>query len=77
MVVKSKNLTRSIIEGMKEMYPEVRSIENGVEIRAKELNFDKIVNYLRSKGVSIESTSLKQPTLDDVFLHYTGKELRE
>ena len=29
------------------------------------------------RGVVIESTSLKQITLDDVFLHLTGKELRE
>jgi hypothetical protein len=32
---------------------------------------------LRLKGIVIESTSSKQITLDDVFLHLTGKELRE
>ena len=37
----------------------------------------EIVDYLRPRGVVIESTSLKQITLDDVFLHLTGKELRE
>jgi len=41
------------------------------------LSFDEIVDYLRSDGVSIYSASVKQPTLDDVFLHLTGKELRE
>jgi len=59
------------------MYSEVRSIENGVEIMDKELSFDRIVDLLRSEGVSIYSASLKQPTLDDVFLKLTGKELRE
>ena len=77
MVVKAKNLTIDAIEGLREIYPEVKAIEDGVEIRAKELSFYEIVDYLRPRGVAIQSTSLKQPTLDDVFLHLTGKDLRE
>jgi len=77
MVVKAKNLTPDAIEGLREIYPEVREVEDGVEIKAKEVNFSEVVDYLRPRGVVIESTSLKQVTLDDVFLHLTGKELRE
>jgi len=77
MVVKAKNLPPDVIEGLKEIYPEVKTTESGIEIRAKELSFYEIVDYLRPRGVAIQSTSLKQPTLDDVFLHLTGKELRE
>jgi ABC-2 type transport system ATP-binding protein len=77
MVVKAKNLTVDTIEGLKEIYAEVKEVEDGVEIKAKELSFDNIVDYLRLKGIVIESTSSKQITLDDVFLHLTGKELRE
>jgi ABC-2 type transport system ATP-binding protein len=77
MVVKAKNLPPDVIEGLKEIYPEVKATEGGIEIRAKELSFYEIVDYLRPRGVAIQSTSLKQPTLDDVFLHLTGKELRE
>jgi len=77
MVVKAKNLTIDAIEGLREIYPEVKEVENGIEIKAKEFNFDEIVDYLRPRGVVIESTSRKQITLDDVFLHLTGKELRE
>jgi len=77
MVVKAKNLTIDAIEGLREIYPEVKEVEDGVEIKAKEVSFTEIVDYLRPKGVEIESTSLKQITLDDVFLHLTGKELRE
>jgi ABC-2 type transport system ATP-binding protein len=77
MVVRTKNLTPDAIEGLKKIYPEVKTTEYGIEIRAKELSFYEIVDYLRPKGVDIESASLKQPTLDDVFLHLTGKELRE
>jgi len=77
MVVKAKNLTSDAIEGLREIYPEVKEIEDGIEIKAKEVNFSAVVDYLRPKGVEIESTSQKQITLDDVFLHLTGKELRE
>ncbi|MGB6874214.1 MAG: ATP-binding cassette domain-containing protein [Dehalococcoidia bacterium] len=77
MVVKAKNLPPDVIEGLKEIYPEVKTTESGIEISAKELSFYEIVDYLRPRGVAIQSTSLKQPTLDDVFLHLTGKELRE
>jgi ABC-2 type transport system ATP-binding protein len=77
MVVKAKNLPPDVIEGLKEIYPEVKTTEDGIEIRAKELSFYEIVDYLRPRGVAIQSMSLKQPTLDDVFLHLTGKELRE
>jgi ABC-2 type transport system ATP-binding protein len=77
MVVRAKNLTPNMIEGLKKIYPEVKATEGGLEIRAKELSFYEIVDYLRPRGVGIQSASLKQPTLDDVFLHLTGKELRE
>jgi ABC-2 type transport system ATP-binding protein len=77
MVVKAKNLPPDVIEGLQEIYPEVRATEDGIEIEAKELSFYEIVDYLRPRGVAIQSMSLKQPTLDDVFLHLTGKELRE
>lgn len=77
MVVKAKNLTPSVIDSLKKVYPEVKAMEDGVEIRAKELSFYEIVDCLRPKGADIQSASLKQPTLDDVFLHLTGKELRE
>jgi len=77
MVVKAKNLPIDAIEGLREIYPEVKEVEDGVEIKAKEVSSYEIVDYLRPRGVVIESTSLKQVTLDDVFLHLTGKELRE
>jgi len=77
MVVRAKNLTSDILEGLRQMYPEVKEIEDGVEIKAITVNLDEIIDYLRPKGVVIESTSLKQITLDDVFLQLTGKELRE
>lgn len=77
MIVKAKNLTHEAIEGLRKIYPDAREIEGGVEIRAKEISFERIVNYLHSEGTKIESTLIKEPSLDDVFLQLTGKEIRE
>ena len=77
MVVAAKNLTPDAIEGLKGKYPEVAATEEGVVIKAKEISAHEIIDYLRPMGAIIESASLKQITLDDVFLRLTGKELRE
>ncbi|MDD5171513.1 MAG: ATP-binding cassette domain-containing protein [Candidatus ainarchaeum sp.] len=36
-----------------------------------------LMEIARKKGIAVESVSLHKPTLDDVFLHYTGKTIRE
>ncbi len=36
-----------------------------------------VVDVASKNGIIIESISLQEPQLDDVFLHYTGKALRE
>ncbi|MDD4566755.1 Daunorubicin/doxorubicin resistance ATP-binding protein DrrA [Methanoculleus chikugoensis] len=36
-----------------------------------------IVDAVRSAGIGISSVNLKKPTMDDVFVHYTGRELRD
>ena len=77
MVVKAKYLSVDTIEGLRKIYPEVTEVEGGIEIKAKEVSPYEIVDYLRPRGVVIESTSLKEITLDDVFLYLTGKDLRE
>jgi ABC-2 type transport system ATP-binding protein len=37
----------------------------------------EIVSLAERAGISIESISLKKPSLDDVYLHFTGKQIRE
>ena len=36
----------------------------------------QIMNMLKDKGIEISSVNLKKPTLDDVFVHYTGRDIR-
>lgn len=35
-----------------------------------------MIGRLRDRGLDINSANLKKPTLDDVFVHYTGRDLR-
>lgn len=36
-----------------------------------------IVDLARREGIEIQAISMHKPTLDDVFLHYTGRSIRE
>jgi ABC-2 type transport system ATP-binding protein len=42
-----------------------------------EVAIPHLVETLRAKGVGVDSVSLKKPTLDDVFLKYTGARIDE
>ncbi|MGB9929889.1 MAG: DUF4162 domain-containing protein, partial [Methanosarcina sp.] len=37
----------------------------------------EIMDKLRSGGIKIKAVNLKKPSMDDVFVHYTGRELRD
>ena len=37
----------------------------------------EIMDKLRSRGIKIKAVNLKKPSMDDVFVHYTGRELRD
>jgi len=47
------------------------SVENGEEF------ISTIAIIARDNGVPVESLTHHKPTLNDVFLHYTGREIRE
>jgi len=77
MIVKAHNFNNEIVQDLRDKYCEVKEIDGGVEISDNDLTFSEIVDYLRPKGITIESTSQKEVTLDDVYLSLTGKELRQ
>lgn len=37
----------------------------------------EIMDRLRSVGIKIKAVNLKKPSMDDVFVHYTGREFRD
>ncbi len=76
-VVEAENLTNEALAALRAIYPEVRTIEGGVEIEADEVSVYAVGDCLRPFGIEIQSTYKRKATLDDVFLELTGKELRE
>ncbi len=61
----------------------VRSVKSGPTGIAVTINSDgtrclpHIMSLLVSQGLDIVSVNLKKPTLDDVFVHYTGRDIRD
>ncbi|MDI6895162.1 MAG: ATP-binding cassette domain-containing protein [Bacillota bacterium] len=63
--------------------PLVESVQPGADgtfqlvVREGERATPVLLDFLSSRGVRVDSVALKRPTLDDVFLRYTGRQLRE
>lgn len=48
-----------------------------VVVRDGERVTPRLLSSLSQRGITVDSMTLKRASLDDVFLHYTGRELRE
>lgn len=77
MVVSTGNLTAEVISDLQQRYSRLEMSKGRLKIYHKELNFQEIVDYLHSRGVTVYSAGLEQPTLEDVFIQITGKKLRD
>jgi len=77
MIVSARNLTPKVIDEMRKRYAEVSISDDTMLITDSQLDFREIVDRLHSAGVIVRSAHIKEPTLEDVFLNLTGKELRE
>ena len=77
IVVTAKNLTAEVMEDLQSKYSRVEEVNGELKISHKDLDFKEIVDYLHSRGVTVYSAALEQPTLEDVFIQITGKKLRD
>jgi len=77
MVVETENLTAEVIADLLSKYSKLEKVKGRLKIYHKELDFKKIVDYLHSRGVTVHSAAIEQPTLEDVFIQITGKKLRD
>jgi ABC-2 type transport system ATP-binding protein len=48
-----------------------------VRVEKGEEKIPKLLHLMEKNGVNVESVSLRKPSLDDVFLHFTGRMIRE
>lgn len=71
--------TRKILSGM-EMVKHITQKPTGIVAM---LNGDgtkilpMIIEALSREGIRVSTVNLKKPSMDDVFVHYTGRELRD
>jgi len=77
MLVSAENITPEIMQGLKARYSEVEEVDEKLRISGENLDFRELTNYLHSKGATIRSAALEEPSLEDVFIQLTGKELRD
>jgi ABC-2 type transport system ATP-binding protein len=77
MVIQAQDLNPQAVAKIRAKYAEVETTGDTMVISDKQLSFQEIVDLLHDSGVAIRSAYFKEPTLEDVFLQITGKELRE
>ena len=77
MLISVENLAAEVMEDLRNKYSKVEEANGELKISHKDLDFKEIVDYLHSRGVTIYSVALEQPTLEDAFIQITGKKLRD
>jgi ABC-2 type transport system ATP-binding protein len=77
MTIVDLDLTDEAVDALAARFGTVRRRDGGVEIDRVDLSLDDVVDVLRPLGIATRSVYRNQVTLDDVFVHLTGKELRE
>jgi ABC-2 type transport system ATP-binding protein len=77
MLVMADNVTPETVESLKGSYSQVEEAPGGLKISDQKLDFRELTELLFSRGASVRSAALEEPTLEDVFIQLTGKELRQ
>jgi len=77
MLILAENITPEIMQGLKVKYSKVEEVDEKLRISDENLDFRELTDYLHSNGATIRSAALEEPSLEDVFIKLTGKELRD
>lgn len=76
MQIRFANQVDHIEKELQKLNLEVQKTVDGVILKAPELDVYAITDVLRSHGVQIKGIQMQEPTLDEVFIHLTGKEAK-
>lgn len=81
ITIELKSMNQAFIDQLKNSRRVINiEIENNIvhiSYNTKEDNLSKLIDYVRENNVSYTSLFSERPTLNDVFLELTGKELRD
>jgi len=73
MHIRAENLDEEVLCGLEKRYSRVQRTESGLIIENESLDFNEIVDYLRTGGVTIRWLSMQDPSLDQVYLKITER----
>ncbi len=77
LLVSAENITAEIMHELGNRYSQVKEVGGKLRISDGNLDFRELTSYLHSRGITIHSAALEEPTLEEVFIQLTGKELRD
>jgi len=79
--IKLKKFGKRLIEDFKKsnFIEEVKISQNNINLLVKnaESKIVKVVDILKNNETEINEISIHKPTLEDVFLNFTGREMRD
>ncbi|MBN1926125.1 MAG: ABC transporter ATP-binding protein [Prolixibacteraceae bacterium] len=75
--ITSSNISDEMVELLANKGMDVCKTISGLEIKAQNPDFYKLMDTLKGIGIEIKSIHMPEPTLDDVFLTLTGKEAQQ
>ena len=69
---------RNVLEGMKEL-KKIKCMDEKVNmsVTSAEKAVPTVLRKMERSGLSVVSVETHEPTLEDVFIHYTGRSIRE
>jgi ABC-2 type transport system ATP-binding protein len=76
MMVQAAGITVEALDALRLKYPTARATADGLEIEADNVSVYEVGDCLHRFNIDVRSTVVKEPSLDDVFIELTGKELR-
>lgn len=70
------DLTDEAMDALRTRFGSARRRDGGVEIDDPDVSLDAVIDLLRPLGITVRSTYRSEVSLDDVFVHLTGRQLR-
>lgn len=77
LTIVAASIQPEVVKKLQERYSQVTQQGKTFRVSSAGLDLKEVVDYLYSLDVTISSISFEQPSLEDVFLHVTGKGLRD
>jgi ABC-2 type transport system ATP-binding protein len=68
--------TLIIIKGS-ELYHDQKANSVSLAVERGVIDIQEILNRMEKAGIQVETLTLRKPTLDDVFMHFTGRKAEE